>query len=30
MRRALDDLAHFVGVGGWVVSGTRGDVIARL
>ena len=30
MRRALDDLARFVGVGGWTVSGNRGDLIAQL
>lgn len=30
MRRALDDLAVFVGAGGWAVSGERGDLIAQL
>lgn len=30
MRRALDDLATFVGVDGWTVSGDRGDLIARV
>ena len=30
MRRGLEDLARFVGVGGWTVSGDRGDLIGAL
>jgi uncharacterized protein len=30
LRRALDDLARFVGVEGWQVDGNRGDLTARL
>ena len=30
LRSALDDLARFVGVGGWVVDGGRGDLAGRL
>lgn len=30
MRRGLDDLARFVGVDGWTVSGDRGDLIDAL
>lgn len=30
MRRGLDDLARFVGVGEWTVSGDRGDLISAL
>ncbi|MEM7141086.1 MAG: crosslink repair DNA glycosylase YcaQ family protein [Actinomycetota bacterium] len=30
LRPALDDLAAFVGAGGWVVDGRRGDVTPRL
>jgi uncharacterized protein YcaQ len=30
LRSALDDLARFVGVGGWVVDGGRGDLAGLL
>ena len=30
LRRALDDLARFVGTGGWVVDGSAGDLTALL
>jgi uncharacterized protein YcaQ len=30
LRRALDDLAEFVGAEGWSVDGTRGDLTPRL
>ncbi|MEM8708238.1 MAG: crosslink repair DNA glycosylase YcaQ family protein, partial [Actinomycetota bacterium] len=30
MAQALDDLAEFVGVDGWVIDGDRGELIAGL